>query len=93
MGVNAGISRSARLLQQALGFTEEEVDGLIGPATLAAANRFDARILVNNLAHRQTAYYRSLANFPIFGTGWLRRTKAGGDAALAMTQSETAVAA
>jgi len=93
MGVNAGIWRSARLLQQALGFTGEEVDGLIGPETLAAANRFDARNLVNNLANRQTAYYRSLANFPIFGTGWLRRTVARRDTALAMIQSETTVAA
>jgi lysozyme family protein len=93
MGVNVGIRRSARLLQQALGFTGEEVDGSIGPKTLAAANRFDTRTLVNNLADRQTAYYRSLANFPIFGTGWLRRTNARHDAALAMIQSETTLAA
>jgi len=93
MGVNAGIRRSARLLQQALGFTGEKVDGSIGPETLAAADRFDARTLVNNLADRQTAYYRSLANFRIFGTGWLRRTNARRNAALAMIQSETTVAA
>jgi len=37
MGVNAGIWRSVRLLQQALGFTGEEMDGSIGPETLAAA--------------------------------------------------------
>jgi lysozyme family protein len=93
MGVNAGIWRSAKLLQQALGFTGEEMDASIGPETLAAAHRFDARRLVDNLADRQTAYYRSLANFRIFGTGWLRRTKARHDAALAMIQSETTVAA
>jgi lysozyme family protein len=93
MGVNAGIWRSARLLQRALGFTGEEVDGSIGPKTLAAANRFNARTLVNNLADRQTAYHRSLANFSIFGTGWLRRTNARRNAALAMIQSETTVAA
>jgi lysozyme family protein len=93
MGVNAGIWRSARLLQRALGFTGEEVDGSIGPETLVAADRFDARTLVSNLADRQTAYYRSLANFPIFGRGWLRRTNARRDAALAMIPSETTVAA
>ena len=92
-GVNAGIWRSARLLQHALGFTGEEVDGAIGPETLAAANRFDARTLVDELADRQTGYYRSLADFPIFGTGWLRRTNARRSAALAMIQSETTVAA
>jgi lysozyme family protein len=92
-GVNAGISRSARLLQQALGFTGDQVDASIGPETLAAANRFDARTLVINLADRQTSYYVSLVNFRIFGTGWLRRTRARSDAALAMIQSETTVAA
>jgi peptidoglycan LD-endopeptidase CwlK len=93
MRVNARIWRSARLLQQALGFTGEEVGGSIGPETLAAVDRFDARRLVNNVADRQRAYYRSLANFPIFGAGWLRGTKARRDAALAMIQSETTVAA
>jgi lysozyme family protein len=93
MGVNAGISRAARLLQQALGFIGDQVDGSIGPGTLAAADRLDARTLVNNLADRQTAYYRSLANFPIFGNGWLRRTKARRDAALALIQSEAVVVA
>ena len=93
MGVNAGICRSPRLLQRALGFTGEEVDGSIGPETLVAADRFDARTLVSNLADRQTAYYRSLANFRIFGTGWLRRTNSRRNAALAMIQGETTVAA
>ena len=92
MGVNAGIWRSARLLQQALGFTGDEVDGSIGPETLAAAGRFDPRSLVNNLADRQAAYYRSLADFPTFGTGWLNRTDARRDAALAMIEGKAMVA-
>jgi lysozyme family protein len=54
MGVNAGIWRSARLLQRALGFTGEEVDGAIGPGTLAAADRFDPRILVRNQRFAET---------------------------------------
>jgi lysozyme family protein len=84
MGVNAGIWRSARLLQRVLGFTEEEVDGSIGPETLGAAAKCDPRTLVADLAERQAAYYRSLADFAIFGTGWLDRTKARRNAALAM---------
>jgi lysozyme family protein len=59
MGANAGIRRSARLLQQALGFTGEKVDGSIGPETLAAVDRFDARILVNNLADRTLVVERA----------------------------------
>jgi lysozyme family protein len=84
MGVNTGIWRSARLLQQALGFTGEEVDGCMGPETLAAAAKCKPRLLVDDLAERQAAYYRRLADFSTFGTGWLNRTEARRSAALAM---------
>jgi lysozyme family protein len=91
MGVNAGIWRSARLLQRALGFTGEEVDGCVGPETLAAAEQCDARSVVDDLAQRQAAFYRSLPDFPTFGDGWLARTRERQSAALAMiggTQEE-----
>ena len=89
MGVNAGTWRSARLLQHALGFTGDEVDGCIGPETLGAAAKFDPRALVNDLAERQGAFYRGLAEFPIFGDGWLNRCRARKEAALAMIERET----
>jgi lysozyme family protein len=84
MGVNAGIWRSARLLQQAIGFTGDEVDGCIGPETLGATAKCDPRTLVNDLAERQAKFYRSLADFDTFGAGWLNRTEARRAAALAM---------
>jgi len=84
MGVNAGIWGSARLLQRAIGFTGDEVDGCIGPETLGTAATCDPRALVNDLADRQAAYYRSLSDFPTFGAGWLNRTDARRSAALAM---------
>ena len=84
MGVNAGNWRSARLLQRALGFTGDQVDGSIGPETLDAAARFDARMLVEDLSARQADFYRSLSGFDIFGAGWLNRTSARRAAALAM---------
>jgi lysozyme family protein len=83
-GVNAGVWRSARVLQRALGFTGDEVDGCVGRQTLAAAANADPRLLVHNLAERQSAYYRGLADFPIFGQGWLTRTEERKTAALAM---------
>src|SRR5215813_4897295 len=52
MGVNAGIWSSARVLQRALGFAGEEVDGCIGPETLEAAATCDPRSLVNDLGDR-----------------------------------------
>ena len=84
MGVNAGIWRSARLLQRALGFTGDEVDGCVGPETLAAAGKGDARSLVDELAERQAEFYRGLDDFSIFGDGWLARTRERQEAALAM---------
>jgi lysozyme family protein len=83
-GVNAGIWRSARLLQQALGFTGDEADGCVGPETLGAADKADPRSLVEELFSRQERYYRSLVEFPIFGRGWLNRTEARRAAALDM---------
>src|SRR5258707_4825515 len=83
MGVNAGIWGSARLLQRVLGFVGDEVDGSIGPETLSAAAKFDLRSLVNALAQRQAAYYRSLYDFPTLGRGLLNRTGARRNAALA----------
>ena len=38
----------------------------IGPETLDAVAKCDPRTLVTDLAERQAAYYRSLADFPIF---------------------------
>jgi lysozyme family protein len=84
MGVNSGNWRSARLLQRAIGFTGDEVDGCIGPETLGAAAKCDARSVVDDLAQRQAAFYRSLDDFDTFGEGWLNRTRARQRAALAM---------
>src|SRR5262249_32887410 len=83
-GVNAGTWRSARILQRALGFTGDEVDGCIGPETLGAAGKVDTRTLIESLFSRQERYYRSLEEFPIFVQGWLNRPEARRDAALAM---------
>jgi lysozyme family protein len=83
-GVNAGTWRSARVLQRALGFMGDEVDGSIGPETLAAAAGIDPSLLVDRLTERQAAFYRGLADFPIFGQGWLNRTEERKAAALAM---------
>ena len=86
-GVNAGLRRSAELLQEALGFAADEVDGCVGPATLAAAARADAGSLIDGLAERQSAYYRCLAEFDRYGDGWLARTERRRQAAQEMLRS------
>jgi lysozyme family protein len=83
-GVNAGVWRSGRVLQLALGFSSDTVDGCVGPETLAAADKAAVQELIESLASRQAMYYRSLKDYSFFGQGWLKRTETRRDAALAM---------
>lgn len=81
MDVNAGDSRSAKLLQATIGVT---VDGGVGPATLTAANAMDSPTLINKLSSHQLAFYQSLATWQYFGKGWTNRIHARTAAALEM---------
>jgi len=85
-GVNAGTCRSAKLLQEALGFTGDEVDGCVGPITLRAALKAGPAQVINDLSARQADFYRGLSEFDLFGQGWLDRTERRRQAALAMAQ-------
>lgn len=68
MAVNAGPSASAKLLQSAVGETQ---DGIIGPRTLAATAA--ASGLVATLAADQMRHYLGLPAFSTFGRGWTNR--------------------
>lgn len=68
--VNQGVFGAARMLQQALGV---EVDGQIGPITLAAAARSQPLQALAAYAEARRAHYRSLSTFWRFGRGWLSR--------------------
>lgn len=82
-GWNRGIANGARELQETIGVTR---DGDIGPQTLAAvAGVNDLVDLLRRFAAVQTAHYRALHNFSIYGRGWLARTDRRLAAALAMT--------
>lgn len=62
-------------LQRHLGVTP---DGDIGPitlASLAAQPTIRPVVLLLALGEAQTAYYRSLFNFSIYGGGWISRTQ------------------
>jgi len=78
--VNHGVDGAARMLQQAVG---TDVDGEIGPATLAAVAARPIRQTLGRYADIRRQRYRSLAQFWRFGKGWLRRV----DATLALAAS------
>lgn len=83
-GVNAGVGRSAKMLQNLVGVP---ADGGIGPQTLKAtqnAYEEDAKKLIVDYTDARAEYYQSLPHFPTFGRGWLRRTKESEDIALSM---------
>ena len=68
--INAGPSASRKMIQRALGVT---ADGVFGPMTMAAIEKADAKELIHKFSDAKTAFYKSLNNFNVYGTGWLRR--------------------
>jgi lysozyme family protein len=68
--INAGRGRAVQHLQQALGVM---VDRKFGKRTLAATLAAKPLDLIEAIRQERVSFYQGLANFPIFGTGWLRR--------------------
>ncbi len=79
--VNSGPGRAVRTLQAALGV---QMDGAMGPVTLAALAGRDRVALVQDICDRRMAFLRSLDTFDTFGRGWSRRVAEVEDAALAV---------
>ena len=71
--VNSGVSQSVKWLQRALGV---KVDGVLGPATLAAAQQDpDHDALIVRICERRMAFLRALRTWKTFGKGWTRRVQ------------------
>lgn len=86
-GVMCGLKNAAVQLQQAIGLSSGDVDGVIGPQTLKKLNSFPAVTAINLLKGRQQYYYECCATFPINGNGWLARLNRRATAALVMLSS------
>ena len=69
--VNAGVGRSAKTLQAAVGAVP---DGAIGPKTITAVYSYSPEELVDKFSNAKTAYYKSLNN-PKYEKGWLNRVE------------------
>jgi lysozyme family protein len=87
MAVNSGPGTSVRQLQTVL---RVAADGIVGPDTIKAAQRASVFVVIANLADAQERYYRSLADFPTFGAGWLARVEARRRAAMALASGRIA---
>lgn len=74
MTVNHGLSRAAKILQQACGVV---ADGVLGPKSLAAANAADPAKLIKEMSAIREARYHAIvkanATQAKFLKGWLRR--------------------
>lgn len=68
--VNSGPGRAVKWLQACVGV---EVDGGIGPKTLAAVAAFDPAVLVEDYAKRRLSFLMDLPHWGTFGKGWSRR--------------------
>lgn len=68
--INDGTSREVKMLQTAL---DQYADGVLGPVTLAATNRANAKLLAAELREEQAAFYKAIPNNQQFISGWLRR--------------------
>lgn len=73
-GVNSGVRRSAKMLQRVLGV---QVDGVIGPVTVAKAQEREREVkaLIGDFMARRLAHYMSLSTWRTFGKGWSKRIK------------------
>lgn len=76
--VNAGVSRATRTLQTCLAVT---ADGIIGPVTLAAAERVPDTLFILDFTLAKLRHYASLPSFNTFGRGWTRRAIAAAEEA------------
>jgi lysozyme family protein len=85
-GVNSGIGRAAKVLQQVVG---TGVDGEIGPLTLEATAGVDAGSLVEKICDQRLAFLKALRTWPVFGNGWGRRVEGVRKQAHAMVEAPT----
>jgi len=71
--INSGPARAARWLQLAAGLRGRDVDGSIGPRTLAAVGRVKPDLAVIGICAARMGFLRGLKTWGAFGRGWSRR--------------------
>lgn len=76
-GVNAGPRRAVRFLQALLAQNDPdiEVDGVVGPHTLAVVGTMPTRKLIEQYHQAKMRHYSGLSTWDVFGPGWTRRAR------------------
>lgn len=69
LAVNSGVGRASKMLQAAAGVPQ---DGIIGPQTIAAANK-NPTATITNLCNARLAFLKRLPTWKVFGKGWNSR--------------------
>jgi lysozyme family protein len=85
--VNSGPNRAGRILQQAMGMTGKDIDGVIGAKTLAAlkaVKAMEVTALIADYCDDRLSFMRSLRNWRTFKNGWTARVHTVEDEALHM---------
>jgi lysozyme family protein len=73
MAVNSGRLAAVRTLQRAAGLSGAEVDGRLGPRTLAAVQAVPAARLVARFNGARLAFMADLPAWQTFSRGWAKR--------------------
>ena len=68
--VNSGPGRASKWLQGVVGV---DMDGLIGPKTLAAVKAFNQRQFISDYCKRRLSFMQDLPTWATFGKGWTKR--------------------
>lgn len=79
--INSGPGRAIKFLQGCVG---ADMDGALGPKTLAAVKAVDPKQLVEDYAKRRLSFLQDLPTWQTFGKGWGRRVADVQNAATAM---------
>lgn len=73
MSVHSGPKRAVMELQKIIGFTGNDVDGLMGMKTLEAIKEYDVEDLIVNYNFARLEFVKSLKTWSTFGKGWSNR--------------------
>ena len=80
--INSGPGRAAKWLQACVGV---EVDGAIGPKTMAAVSAMNPKQLIEDYSKRRLSFLMDLRHWGTFGKGWSRRVAEVQSTATSMT--------